>query len=50
MSGPEAAKKIIEFASRLTRSDADKVEKIKGADRAQNVRNALDALYNERMK
>lgn len=50
MSDPEAAKKIIEFASRLTRSDADKVEKIKGADRAQNVRNALDALYNERMK
>lgn len=50
MSGPEAAKKIIEFASKLTRSDADEVEKIKGADRAQNVRNALDTLYNERMK
>ena len=50
MSGPKAAEHLIDFASKLNRQDAERIESIKGADKAQNVKNELDSLYNERMK
>lgn len=50
MSGPEAAEHLIAFASKLNRQDAERIESIKGADKAQNVKNELDLLYKERME
>lgn len=49
MNEQEAAEQIIVFASKICREDAEKLESIKGSDKAQIVKDELSSLYAKRM-